>query len=163
MAHRGLSANEIAGALISMMARSTTLQFKVGYIDARPSLSARRNLLATRGRTIQMGQTEKKRVQLGLVGFALNSRRVARNRTAPLWADCVEKVHRTVDINSVLKWNSLFRETGRPEGMIIFKWPFQGMIFYSDSARVHRGRLTLSANNRQSALHQMGSPTRSRQ
>ena len=33
---RGLSANEIAGALISMMARSTTLQRKAGYIDARP-------------------------------------------------------------------------------------------------------------------------------
>ena len=36
MAHRGLSANEIARALISMMARSTTLQSKAGYIDARP-------------------------------------------------------------------------------------------------------------------------------
>jgi hypothetical protein len=33
---RGLSANEIAGALISMMARSATLQSKAGYIDARP-------------------------------------------------------------------------------------------------------------------------------
>ena len=36
MAGRGLSANEIARALISMMARSTTLQSKAGYIDARP-------------------------------------------------------------------------------------------------------------------------------
>jgi hypothetical protein len=36
MAHRGLSANEIARALISMMAQSTTLQSKAGYIDARP-------------------------------------------------------------------------------------------------------------------------------
>ena len=36
MAHRGLSANEIARALISMMARSATLQSKAGYIDARP-------------------------------------------------------------------------------------------------------------------------------
>src|SRR5262249_27151842 len=34
---RGLSANETAGALISMMARSkTTLQSEAGYIDARP-------------------------------------------------------------------------------------------------------------------------------
>jgi hypothetical protein len=40
-------------------------------------------------------------------------------------ADAVEKVRWTVDINSVLKWNSLFRETGRPEGTIIFKWPLQ--------------------------------------
>jgi hypothetical protein len=36
MARRGLSGNEIARALISMMARSTTLQSKAGYIDARP-------------------------------------------------------------------------------------------------------------------------------
>ena len=35
MARRGLSANELARALISMMARST-LQRKAGYIDARP-------------------------------------------------------------------------------------------------------------------------------
>src|SRR6266404_807070 len=34
--NRGLSANEIARALISMMARSTALQSKAGYIDARP-------------------------------------------------------------------------------------------------------------------------------
>jgi hypothetical protein len=36
MAHVRLSANEIAGPLISMMAWSTTLQKKAGYIDARP-------------------------------------------------------------------------------------------------------------------------------
>jgi len=36
MARQGLSANEVAGALISMMARSKTLQSKAGYIDARP-------------------------------------------------------------------------------------------------------------------------------
>ena len=35
MPSRGLSANELARALISMMARST-LQRKAGYIDARP-------------------------------------------------------------------------------------------------------------------------------
>ena len=36
MAHRGLSANELARALISMMARSSLLQAEAGYIDARP-------------------------------------------------------------------------------------------------------------------------------
>jgi len=36
MARQGLSANEVAGALISMMARSKTLQSKAGYIDAKP-------------------------------------------------------------------------------------------------------------------------------
>jgi hypothetical protein len=36
LAPRGLSANELAGALISMMARSKALQSKAGYIDARP-------------------------------------------------------------------------------------------------------------------------------
>ena len=36
MARRGLSVNEIARALISMMARSKTLQSEAGYIDARP-------------------------------------------------------------------------------------------------------------------------------
>src|SRR6187431_1101909 len=45
MAHRGLSANEIAGALISMLARSTTLQSEAGYIDARPLSRDRRTLL----------------------------------------------------------------------------------------------------------------------
>src|SRR5262249_1145577 len=36
MAQSGLSANEIAPALIPMMARSEMLQSKAGYIDARP-------------------------------------------------------------------------------------------------------------------------------
>src|SRR4029077_15096017 len=43
-----------------MMARSTTwLQSEAGYIDARPPPPIRRNLLATRGRTIHVGQSEK--------------------------------------------------------------------------------------------------------
>jgi hypothetical protein len=43
---RGLSGNEIARALISMMARSTyTLHAKAGYIDARPHQPGRGNLL----------------------------------------------------------------------------------------------------------------------
>ncbi len=42
----GLSANKIAGALISMMARSTkALQCEAGYIDARPLPPTRRNSL----------------------------------------------------------------------------------------------------------------------
>src|SRR6478609_4393261 len=52
MARSGLSANEIARALIPMMARSETLQSKAGYIDARPLPPYRRNSLATHGRTI---------------------------------------------------------------------------------------------------------------
>ena len=45
MAHRGLSPNELARALISMLARSTTLQSEAGYIDARPLPPDRRTLL----------------------------------------------------------------------------------------------------------------------
>ena len=56
MARSGLSANEIAPALISMMARSETLQSKAGYIDARPLPPYRRNSLAMHGRTIHSGQ-----------------------------------------------------------------------------------------------------------
>ena len=52
MARSGLSANEIAPALIPMMARSETLQSKAGYIDARPLPPYRQNSLATHGRTI---------------------------------------------------------------------------------------------------------------
>ncbi|QOZ68745.1 hypothetical protein WN72_22250 [Bradyrhizobium arachidis] len=39
-----------------MMARSTALQTEAGYIDARPHLPDRRNLLAPHGRTIHQGQ-----------------------------------------------------------------------------------------------------------
>ena len=56
MACRGLSANEIDRALISMVARSNTpLQSEAGYIDARPKTRSTK-LLATHGRTIQLGQ-----------------------------------------------------------------------------------------------------------
>jgi hypothetical protein len=51
MARSGLSANEIAPALIPMMARSETLQSKAGYIDARPLPPTRRNSLATQRST----------------------------------------------------------------------------------------------------------------
>src|SRR3954470_13452932 len=56
---RGLSANEVAGALIPMMARSTMLQSKAGYIDARPLPPDRQNSLATHGRTIHLGQSRR--------------------------------------------------------------------------------------------------------
>src|SRR6266446_8572419 len=39
-----------------------TLQSEAGYIDARPPPPIRRNLLATHGRTIHEGQTEKNSV-----------------------------------------------------------------------------------------------------
>ncbi len=52
MANSGLSANEIADALISMMARSKRSKAKAGYIDARPLSPSRGKSLATHGRTI---------------------------------------------------------------------------------------------------------------
>src|SRR4029079_5036653 len=55
---RGLSANEITGALIPIMARSEMLQPKAGYIDARPLPPTRRNSLATHGRTIHVGHVD---------------------------------------------------------------------------------------------------------
>ena len=46
MVHRGLSANKVARALISMMVGSRDkLQSETGYIDARPHPPDRRNLL----------------------------------------------------------------------------------------------------------------------
>src|SRR5215467_1372925 len=54
---RGLSANQIDCALISMMVGShDELQSETGYIDARPRLPDRRKPLATHGRTIHVGQ-----------------------------------------------------------------------------------------------------------
>src|SRR4029450_13796560 len=63
MARSGLSANEIAPALIPMMARSQTLQSKAGYIDARPLPLYRRNSLATHGRTIHLGHSHRPRAR----------------------------------------------------------------------------------------------------
>ncbi len=45
MANSGLSANEIADALISMMARSKRSKAKAGYIDARPPEGSHKNFL----------------------------------------------------------------------------------------------------------------------
>src|SRR6266481_3692227 len=56
MAHRGLSANEIARALISMMARSTTSsKQRPDTLMQDRSPPARRRPLATHGRTIHTG------------------------------------------------------------------------------------------------------------
>src|SRR5258705_2427955 len=52
MAPRGLSANEVAGALISMMARSTASNQRPDTLMQDRLPPARRNLLATHGRTI---------------------------------------------------------------------------------------------------------------
>ena len=53
---RGLSVNDVAGALISMMVRSNDeLQSETGYIDARPH-QPDPNLLAPHSRTIHKGQ-----------------------------------------------------------------------------------------------------------
>jgi hypothetical protein len=45
LVQQGRSANEVAGALISMMGRSQMLQSKAGYINARPLLPTRLVLL----------------------------------------------------------------------------------------------------------------------
>jgi hypothetical protein len=56
MARRGLSVNEVARALISMMVGAKQLQFETGYIDARPLTHQIDEPLATHGRTIHPGQ-----------------------------------------------------------------------------------------------------------
>src|ERR1700682_2516657 len=47
------------------------LQSKAGYIDARPLTANPTNLLATHGRTIHPGQTEKNSVRAYVFRFAL--------------------------------------------------------------------------------------------
>src|SRR5882762_5000073 len=56
MVHRGLSANENACALISMMARSKCSNQRPDTLMQDRKPTARRNPLVTRGRTIQTGQ-----------------------------------------------------------------------------------------------------------
>ena len=83
LAPRGLSANEIARALISMMARSTTRS------NQRPdtlmqdrSPPARRNLLATHGRTIHAGQSrhfDRASLTSGLPRIVLQNSKMARS------------------------------------------------------------------------------------
>src|SRR3974377_221166 len=57
MAHRGLSANENAGALIAMMAWSMASNSRPDTLMQDRPPPARRNLLATHGRTIHWGQS----------------------------------------------------------------------------------------------------------
>ena len=70
MARSGLSANEIAPALIPMMARSETLQSKAGYIDARPLPPYRQNSLATHGRTHTLGHSRHLPTFVSQIEFA---------------------------------------------------------------------------------------------
>ena len=57
MAGRGLSANQMACALISMMARSTRSKQRPDTLMQDRYLPDRQKPLATRGRTIHQGQT----------------------------------------------------------------------------------------------------------
>src|SRR5882762_9428669 len=59
MVHRGLSVNENARALISMMARSKCSNQRPDTLMQDRSPLIRRNLLATRGRTIHSGQSRQ--------------------------------------------------------------------------------------------------------
>jgi hypothetical protein len=59
MAPRGLSANEIARALISMMARSTASNQRPDTLMQDRLPPALRNLLATHGRTIHSGHSRR--------------------------------------------------------------------------------------------------------
>ena len=77
MAHRGLSANEIARALISMMARSTTLQSEAGYIDARPLTTNSTKLSCDARPDHTLGQSRRSHRVRGMSAFAPNSGRSA--------------------------------------------------------------------------------------
>jgi hypothetical protein len=59
MAAQGLSANEVTGALISMMARSIASNPRPDTLTQDRSPPARRNLLATHGRTIHSGHLRR--------------------------------------------------------------------------------------------------------
>src|ERR1700688_3348538 len=50
------------------------LQSKAGYIDARPLTASSAKPLATHGRTIQLGQTEKNSVRAHVFRFAPRTR-----------------------------------------------------------------------------------------
>jgi hypothetical protein len=70
-ARRGLSANEIACALISMMARSTCSNQRPNTLMQDRISQRRPKPLAPHGRTIHSGQTEKNSVRAYVFGFAL--------------------------------------------------------------------------------------------
>jgi hypothetical protein len=56
LAFEGRSQNETERARISMMARSDLLHARAGYRSARPTTAILKIQLATRGRSIQLGQ-----------------------------------------------------------------------------------------------------------
>lgn len=67
---RGLSANEIDRALISMVARGNTpLQSEAGYIDARPQTRSMK-LLAMHGRTIHLVRWKTEALVKGILAIA---------------------------------------------------------------------------------------------
>jgi hypothetical protein len=74
MAPRGLSANEIARALISMMARSTASNQRPDTLMQDRLPPALRNLLATHGRTIHLGSNSEVRARNWAVRFTLKNR-----------------------------------------------------------------------------------------
>jgi hypothetical protein len=59
LAFEGRSQNETERARISMMARSDLLHARAGYRSARPTTAILKIQLATRGRSIQMGQKRR--------------------------------------------------------------------------------------------------------
>jgi hypothetical protein len=61
LAFEGRSQNETERARISMMARSDLLHARAGYRSARPTTAILKIQLATRGRSIQMGQSRPRR------------------------------------------------------------------------------------------------------
>jgi hypothetical protein len=71
LAFEGRSQNETEHARISMMARSDLLHTRAGYRSARPTIAILKIQLATRGRSIQLGQTEKNSVRAYDFRFAL--------------------------------------------------------------------------------------------
>src|ERR1700756_35403 len=70
LAFEGLSENQIGRARISIMARSDLLHARAGYRSARPT-TVLKIQLATHGRSIQMGQTEKNSLRAYVFRFAL--------------------------------------------------------------------------------------------
>ena len=59
LAFEGRSQNETERARISMMARSDLLHARAGYRSARPTTAILKIQLATRGRSIQLGQERR--------------------------------------------------------------------------------------------------------
>ena len=80
LAFEGRSQNETERARISMMARSDLLHTRAGYRSARPTIAILKIQLATRGRSIQMGQNAKYSLRADVFRFAPDNRHAV---TAP--------------------------------------------------------------------------------